>query len=108
MLTSKQFADRLGIHIRTLIRWHEQGMLVPAFIFPSGERRYTEDQIDALRGENQVESLKIEHARKEERRLYSKWQTSPLSREEEGFERWHAANERLLDLLAEAGDEVEQ
>lgn len=65
MLTSKQFADRIGVHIRTLIRWHEQGKLIPLWVLPGGERRYSEEQLDALRGVNQAEQRKITQARKE-------------------------------------------
>lgn len=50
MMSSTNFAKKIGVTTRTLARWHESGKLVPAFVLPSGERRYTEEQVDSLRG----------------------------------------------------------
>ena len=49
MMTTKQFAARIGVSVRTLIRWHQRGILVPAVVLPTGARRYSEDQVEAMR-----------------------------------------------------------
>lgn len=49
MMTTKQFAERIGVSVRTLIRWHQRGILVPAVVLPTGARRYSEDQVEAMR-----------------------------------------------------------
>ncbi len=39
------FAKRIGVSCQTLRRWDAQGLLKPAYVFPSGQRRYTEQQV---------------------------------------------------------------
>ena len=49
MMTTKQFAERIGVSVRTLIRWHQRGILLPAVVLPTGARRYSEAQLEDLR-----------------------------------------------------------
>ena len=42
-------ARLLGIHPSTLRRWDEKGILRPSIRTPTGERRYTEADIEAGR-----------------------------------------------------------
>lgn len=42
-------ARLLGVHPSTLRRWDEKGILRPSIRTPTGERRYTDDDIDAGR-----------------------------------------------------------
>lgn len=50
-MTSTEFARVLRVSVRTLYRWHEDGRLVPAFVLPNGDRRYTSGQLDQFRGD---------------------------------------------------------
>lgn len=42
-------AKLLGVHPSTLRRWDEKGILPPSIRTPTGERRYTDADIDAAR-----------------------------------------------------------
>ena len=39
----------LGVHPSTLRRWDEKGILRPSIRTPTGERRYTDDDLEAVR-----------------------------------------------------------
>lgn len=39
----------LGVHPSTLRRWDKKGILTPSYRTPTGERRYTEADLDAGR-----------------------------------------------------------
>jgi len=43
-----QFAQLIGVTAVTLRNWDRQGILKPAFKTPSGERRYTEEQLQQI------------------------------------------------------------
>ena len=42
-------ARMLGVHPSTLRRWDKKGILTPSYRTPTGERRYTEADLDAGR-----------------------------------------------------------
>ena len=42
-------AKLLGVHPSTLRRWDKKGILTPSYRTPTGERRYTEADLDAGR-----------------------------------------------------------
>ena len=42
-------AKLMGVHPRTLQRWDKKGILRPSIRTPTGERRYTEADIQATR-----------------------------------------------------------
>lgn len=42
--TINEFAKRIGVSKSTLRRWDARGILKPAMVIPSGQRRYTEKQ----------------------------------------------------------------
>ena len=42
-------AKLLGVHPSTLRRWDEKGILRPSIRTPTGERRYTEADLEAVR-----------------------------------------------------------
>ena len=48
-MTPQQAADYLGVSIRTLYRWEDDGLVSPRRT-PGGHRRYSRDDIDALLG----------------------------------------------------------
>ena len=48
MLSTGQTAKRLGISVRTIYRWEAAGRLVPISRLPSGQRRFSSRDIDAL------------------------------------------------------------
>ena len=45
LLTTAQVARQLGISPRTLARYAERGILVPAVVLPSGHRRWDMDDV---------------------------------------------------------------
>ena len=45
MLTTSGVADMLNIHINTVRRWSNRGVLKPYRIGPRGDRRFTRDDI---------------------------------------------------------------
>jgi hypothetical protein len=108
MMTSTEFAKAIGVTVRTLVRWHHEGRFVPAIVLPTGERRYSEEQLESLRGKApDALNPTVAQARSEERAAYRKWQASPLEKEQEGFKRWKAAHERLLHALMGQRQEAE-
>ena len=48
MLSTGQTAKRLGILVRTIYRWEDAGRLVPISRLPSGQRRFSSRDSDAL------------------------------------------------------------
>jgi len=40
-------AKLLGVHPSTLRRWDKEGVLTPSYRTPSGERRYTDEDLKA-------------------------------------------------------------
>ena len=48
MLSTGQAASRLGISVRTLYRWEEAGRLKAVMRLPTGPRRFSAREIDAL------------------------------------------------------------
>ena len=47
-LSTGQTAKRLGISVRTIYRWETVGRLVPISRLPSGQRRFSSRDVDAL------------------------------------------------------------
>ena len=47
LLTPREAADMMRVHVRTLERWHKEGKL-PALVLPSGQRRYYESDLQNL------------------------------------------------------------
>jgi len=45
MLTASEVADRLHVHINTVRRWSNQGMIKAYRIGPRGDRRFMEQDI---------------------------------------------------------------
>ena len=48
MMTIRQAATLLNVHLSTLRRWEKVGLLEPFRIGPRAHRRYTRDQIESL------------------------------------------------------------
>lgn len=48
-LTAKQAADRLGVSVRTLDRYVEQGFIAPRRPTPTAHRRFLAAEVDELR-----------------------------------------------------------
>jgi DNA-binding transcriptional MerR regulator len=45
LLTTAQVAKLIGISPRTLVRYAERGYVTPAFVLPSGHRRWKIDEL---------------------------------------------------------------
>lgn len=48
LITIGEAARILQVSTRTLLRWHDQGRLVPAVVLPSGHRRYRRRDIERI------------------------------------------------------------
>jgi DNA-binding transcriptional MerR regulator len=44
MYTSGAFAKMIGVNLRTLVRWHNSGKLMPAQITSNNRRGYSHEQ----------------------------------------------------------------
>lgn len=106
-MTIAQFAEKIGVTKRTLMRWHEDGKLIPAFVLPSGERRYTEDQLDVLRGKlpHGVREM-VKKMQEELNSAYNAWQAMPRELETQGYANWRKVHDRLYDFRESHGPEV--
>lgn len=63
MLTAKQAADLLNVHINTVRRWSKQGILKAYRIGPRGDRRFKREDVAVLiLEENKVDSKEPEGA----------------------------------------------
>jgi excisionase family DNA binding protein len=51
MLTTRQLARLLNVHINTVRRWDKQGLLKAYRIGPRGDRRYSREDVDVFLGE---------------------------------------------------------
>lgn len=55
-LSTKEFAERIGVHQLTVIRWDNEGKYAPHHKTPGGHRCYTEEQVEQfLNGDTQTE-----------------------------------------------------
>jgi DNA-binding transcriptional MerR regulator len=105
LLTIAQFAEKIGVTKRTLMRWHADGKLIPEFVLPSGERRYRLEQLEEFRGfaiDPYKEALK--HAHQRERAAKAAWKALPPEQHKQGYTVWLDAADRLLSLLDSHGD----
>lgn len=58
-LSTKEFAERIGVHQLTVIRWDNEGKYAPHHKTPGGHRCYTEEQVEKfLNGDTQTEQGK--------------------------------------------------
>ena len=48
-LTTKAFADEIGVTIRTVERWRQDGSFVPERRTRGGHSRYSEDQVEQFK-----------------------------------------------------------
>ena len=51
MLTTGEVGKRLGIHPNTVRNWRRKGILTPAQRLPSGQARYSPEDVDRVRRE---------------------------------------------------------
>ena len=52
MLTASELANLLNVHINTVRRWSNQGILKVYRIGPRGDRRFSKEDIDSFLAEN--------------------------------------------------------
>jgi len=52
MLTASELAHLLNVHINTVRRWSNRGILKVYCIGPRGDRRFSKDDIDSFLAEN--------------------------------------------------------
>ena len=50
LYTTSEVARQLGVDDSTVRRWVSSGKVIPAVTTPGGHKRFTEDQVDQLRG----------------------------------------------------------
>lgn len=56
-LTTQQVAGRLNVTVRTVERWRESGVLVPAQRTRGNHSRYTEEQICEFQQKRDLEAM---------------------------------------------------
>jgi excisionase family DNA binding protein len=60
MLTARELARLLNVHINTIRRWDESGMLKAYRIGPRGDRRFSREDIALFLAEKHGNSQKVE------------------------------------------------
>jgi excisionase family DNA binding protein len=60
MLTARELSQLLNVHINTVRRWDESGMLKAYRIGPRGDRRFSRDDIALFLAEKYGASQKVE------------------------------------------------
>ena len=58
MLTTRDVARLLGLHINTVRRWSNQGLLKSYRIGPRGDRRFRREEIDSFLNEGEIEQYR--------------------------------------------------
>lgn len=91
--TLKEFAEKIKVSTRTLVRWHESGKFT-AMINPSGKMFYTKEDFDAYIGVDEKITLSAEDALALIAALENK---EPLS--EDVVARWKVAGERYKKMI---------
>lgn len=91
--TLKEFAEKIKVSTRTLVRWHESGKFT-AKINPSGKMFYTKEDFDAYIGVDEKITLSAEDALALIAALENK---EPLS--EDVVARWKVAGERYKKMI---------
>ena len=59
MLTTRQLARLLNVHINTVRRWDDRGILKAYRIGPRGDRRFSREDIDIFLAENLGASQRV-------------------------------------------------
>jgi len=59
MLTVRQLARLLNVHINTVRRWNDRGILKAYRIGPRGDRRFSREDIDIFLAENLGASQRV-------------------------------------------------
>ena len=59
MLTAGQLARLLNVHINTVRRWNDRGILKAYRIGPRGDRRFSREDIDIFLAENLGASQRV-------------------------------------------------
>ncbi len=61
LLTARQVAERFGVSVETVLRWHRSGRLPAGFRLATGVLRWSERELDAwLEGRREVVSVVVE------------------------------------------------
>jgi len=58
-ITTQKAADEIGVTIRTIERWRESGVLIPAQRTAGNHSRYTEEQICQMKLKRQLELMML-------------------------------------------------
>lgn len=56
-LTTQKAAKKLGVTVRTIERWRESGVLIPAQRTRGNHSRYTESQICEFKANRELEKM---------------------------------------------------
>jgi excisionase family DNA binding protein len=102
-LTSTEAGKRLGVDKQTIRDWHKKGKLIPAYITQGGQRRYSEEQINAY--------LITTQGKKERKiigycRVSSPKQKSDLERQIERMKLYLTAQGRPFEIIEDVGSGI--
>jgi excisionase family DNA binding protein len=102
-LTSTEAGKRLGIDKQTIRDWHKKGKLIPEYITQGGQRRYSEEQINAYLADKQ--------GKKERKvigycRVSSAKQKADLERQIERMKLYLTAQGRPFEIIEDVGSGI--
>jgi len=102
-LTSTEAGKRLGIDKQTIRDWHKKGKLIPDYITQGGQRRYSEEQINAFLAnrEEQKERKVIGYCR-----VSSQKQKADLARQTERMRLYLAAQGKPFEIIEDVGSGI--
>lgn len=103
-LTTTEAGKRLGIDKQTIRDWHKKGKLIPDYITPGGQRRYSEEQISSYMAEKQgaKERKVIGYCR-----VSSPKQKADLERQAERMKLYLTAQGKPFEIIEDIGSGVD-
>jgi len=102
-LTSTEAGKRLGIDKQTIREWHKNGKLIPDYITQGGQRRYSEEQINAYLADKQGKKARkvIGYCR-----VSSIKQKEDLERQVERMKLYLTAQGRPFEIIEDIGSGI--
>jgi predicted site-specific integrase-resolvase len=102
-LTSTEAGKRIGVDKQTIRVWHKTGKLIPEYVTQGGQRRYSEEQINAFLSskQNKSERKVIGYCR-----VSSAKQKGDLERQIERIKLYLTAQGRPFEVIEDVGSGI--